>query len=408
MPLANTTDRYGGVAKTFHWLTAFLILCAFPLGFLGANTSHQFAQASGAEQAALLERAATIFSLHKTLGVLAFLTAALRLVWAVIQPHPGLLHGDRKAEALLASTAHWLLYAAMLLTPLAGWLHHSATSGFAPILWPFGQALPFVPQSESLAHLFGAAHELLQWVLLGTIVAHVAGALKHHVIDRDDTLRRMLPRRPVAAHASARQPGHTAPALAALAILVVAFGVGAANGSFAARGVPEGEVTASAPQAGTGNWQVQEGSIGLTVVQFGQSVGGTFGNFTADITFDDTVSEGESGHVRVAIPIPSLTLGSVTPQALAADYFDAEAHPEAVYEGTLFTTAEGYEARGTLTLKGIEQPVDFPFDLTVEGDQAIMAASFTLHRKDFGIGAAVPGSTVAEDVEVSLNLTATR
>lgn len=106
MPLANTTQSYGGVAKTLHWLTALLILTLIPLGIvanqLPYDTSEQLAQK------------AWLFSLHKTLGVAVFFVALVRILWAVTQPKPGLLHPDRKVESLAAETVHWLLYGSLV------------------------------------------------------------------------------------------------------------------------------------------------------------------------------------------------------------------------------------------------------------------------------------------------------
>ncbi|MBT8474330.1 MAG: cytochrome b/b6 domain-containing protein, partial [Alphaproteobacteria bacterium] len=138
MPLGNTATRYGGVAKTFHWLTALLILTALPLGVI----------ANGApfETDAEIARKIWLFSLHKTVGVTAFFVALARIAWALTQPKPAALHPDRRFETRLAETVHWLLYASLVLVPLSGWLHHAAATGFAPIWWPFGQTLPFVPQ----------------------------------------------------------------------------------------------------------------------------------------------------------------------------------------------------------------------------------------------------------------------
>ena len=54
-----------------------------------------------------------------------------------------------------------------MVVPLSGWIGHAATTGFAPIWWPFGQGLPFVPESETVAHLFAGIHEVFTKVLLG-------------------------------------------------------------------------------------------------------------------------------------------------------------------------------------------------------------------------------------------------
>ena len=71
---------------------------------------------------------------------------------------PNGLHPERKAESWLAETIHWLLYGSLVIVPLTGWIHHAASTGFAPIWWPFGQNLPFVAKSESTSELFAGFH----------------------------------------------------------------------------------------------------------------------------------------------------------------------------------------------------------------------------------------------------------
>lgn len=181
----NTAQSYGSVTKTFHWLTALLILTAFPLGLI-AN-GYPF------DTADQLATKALLFSAHKTVGITAFWVAFARILWALPQKKPQPLHPERRLEHFAAETTHWMLYGAMMMVPLSGWLHHAATTGFAPIWWPFGQSLPGVPKSAALADVFAAWHWLFTKLLGLAVLLHIAGALKHHVMDRDDTLRRMLP-----------------------------------------------------------------------------------------------------------------------------------------------------------------------------------------------------------------------
>ena len=174
---------YASVTKVFHWLTALLIIVAIPLGLI-AN----YAPYDTGDQLAFK---ALLFSMHKTVGVSAFFVALLRILWAMTQTKPGPLHPERTLETLLAEVVHWMLYLSLMMVPLTGWIDHAATSGFAPIWWPFGQTLPFVPQSETVSGIFSGLHWMFTKLLAASIFLHSAGALKHHFIDKDDTLRRM-------------------------------------------------------------------------------------------------------------------------------------------------------------------------------------------------------------------------
>ncbi|UWR21058.1 cytochrome b/b6 domain-containing protein [Sulfitobacter sp. S190] len=397
MPLSNTTTRYGSVTKGFHWLTALLVLTLIPVAVIANrlpyDTSEQLAQK------------AWLFSLHKTLGVTVFFVALLRIVWAVGQPKPALLNADRKLESFVAEAAHWLLYGSLVLAPLSGWIHHAATSGFAPIWWPFGQSLPLVPKSESVAGVFGGLHWVFTKVMVVTILAHIAGALKHHLVDRDSTLRRMLPGQATLPPLSAADHSK-GPLAGALAVWALALGLGWALGVYA----PHGETVAAAELAEVASdWEVQEGEIAITVTQLGSEVTGSFDSWTSAIAFDPTIDTGKMGSVETQIAIGSLTLGSVTAQALGPDFFNAQAFETATYSGDIFKAPDDYEVRGTLTIKDTSVPLTLPFQLTLDGETADMQGRLTLDRRDFGIGDNMTDeSSLAYAVDVRIALQATR
>lgn len=387
----NTPQSYGSVARTLHWLTALLILTAIPLGLIANDMV-----LSGAESAA---RKAQLFSLHKTLGVAAFAVALLRILWALVQPRPAPLHPDRRIETLAAEAVHWMLYLSLVAVPLSGWVHHAATTGFAPILWPLGQGLPFVPVSESVAAGAGALHWVFTKLLIASLLLHVAGALKHALVDRDGTLSRMVTGR--AAGNAAPHP--KAPALAALAI----YGAAAA---LAIGLTAPPEATASAPQAvAGGNWQVQEGSLAIRLRQMGAEVEGRFAGWTAEIAFDETPVEGRNGSVTVQIDLASLALGSVSDQAKGPEFLDVAAHPTATFTADIRPEGAGYVASGTLDLHGQSRPLTLPFTLDLQGDTARMTGTATLDRRDFGIGAGYGDEeTVGFAVTLQVALTAVR
>lgn len=424
MTLANTARSYGTVAKSFHWMTALMILTLIPLGIIANGMAHDIRDPSIAVDEAFVARTVLLFSLHKTLGVALFFVALARIGWALGQTKPGALHPDRRAETLLAETVHWLLYGSLLLVPLTGWIGHAATSGFAPIWWPFGQSLPFVAKSADLAHTFSALHIIFERVLALSILLHVAGALKHAFVDRDMTLRRMLfgsdaalPTPPAAPPAALGGHGRAAPVAAALMAWCLALAVGTFLGLFA--GQAPAAVTATlpaetpansgaAPKTGTDIWTVTEGTIGLTVQQFGSVVTGSFAAFSADITFDPDAPPAEKGAVMVTIDIGSLTLGSVTDQALGPDFFHMAEFPVASFAAQI-EEDDGLLARGTLTLRGLEVPVEMPFTLQIAEGVARMSGKTTLDRRAFGIGDGIgDAATLGFEVVATVELTAER
>lgn len=396
MSISNTQASYGAVARALHWLTALLILTAIPLGLYANNLPYDTGDA--------LAWKAQVFSLHKTVGVSAFFVALARILWALTQTHPVPLHPERKLETLAAEVVHWTLYLSLVIVPLSGWIQHAATEGFAPILWPLGQDLPLVPKSETLAHLAASAHWVFTKVLAASVVLHIAGALKHHLIDHDATLSRMLRGTPAPDLPGAHRRSN-APLIAAFTVYAAGAGL-----AFALTGPSEQVPQAAANQvATTGNWQVAEGTLSFTVNQMGQAVEGSFADWTAAVTFDETPVDGKNGTVTVTIRTDSLSLGSVTAKAKEAEFFDVATYPEAVFTADIAPDGADYAATGTLTLRGVTAPLTMPFTLTIEGDTARMTGEATLDRRAFTMGQTYADeATVGFGVTVKVALTAAR
>lgn len=395
--IANTNERYGLVAQCLHWLMAILILALAGLGLV--------MQELPAATAADVDDTFRLYSLHKTLGMLALLLALVRIVWAVLQPRPAPLNAGRRWEALAAATVHWLLYGAMLALPLTGWLHHAATEGLAPIWGPFPQAAPFVPRSETLAGLFGMAHTATAVLLGVALAAHFGGAAKHVLIDRDETLRRMLPgARPILPLGLPVSPARRLPAGLALAVFLMLALVVALQPR-----TKGPAVAAPSPAASTGageTWRVdpEASRLGIEVIVQGAAVTGSFGAWQAAIRFDP--DDLAASHADVRIDVGSLDLGSLTGQALAPDYLDAEAHPRAVFVADRFErTGPGrFQARGRLSLAGETREVVLPFNFAMADGRAAVQGETHVARQDFTIGP--EGDLLGPQVRIMLTLSA--
>lgn len=395
MQASNTSRAYGWVARFFHWTVAVLILSAIGLGLYAGNLPR------GSEDQ--LQAIFQAFSIHKTVGVAVLLLALLRILWSLTQKKPRPLHPDRWLESFAAEAVHWALWIGMVIMPLTGWLLHSAApGGFSRILWPLGQRLPLVPEDAALAGRFAAFHETGWWVLAALILLHVAGALKHALIDRDGTLSRMAgkpARAPEPPPSQARLLPHVLAALAALAIW----------GATAVLAVPEADEEGAAPVAtapAASGWVVQQGQLGIEVVQGGTPINGQFGSWNAAIDYDPQT---QAGHVAVSIDIASLALGSVSDNAKGPEFLNAAAHPTATFDGDIAVEGAGHVARGTLTIAGKAVPAELPFALTIEGDTATAKGRMQVDRRDFGVGAGYADeSTVGFAVTISFDLTARR
>ncbi len=177
--MQHRAERYGGVAMLFHWVMAALIVFAWYLG-------------NGAEDLEGGPRLIQI-TLHKNIGSTVLALVALRLIWRLFRPAPPLPATMSPVMRGLATATHWALYLVMFGLPLSGWLLSSA-AGYPVMLAGLLELPALVDKSEAIRDFARGAHGLMGNVILALVVLHVVAALKHHFVDRDDTLRRMLPR----------------------------------------------------------------------------------------------------------------------------------------------------------------------------------------------------------------------
>ena len=172
-------DRYTHTAITLHWAIALLIFAAFPLGVY----MHELPLSPGKLR---------LYSYHKWIGVGIFLLAVLRVTWRSTHRPPPLPDAMPRWEKLAAHAAHHLLYVLILAVPLSGWLMSSAKG--VQTVWFGVLPLPdLLAKDKALGDLLREAHEILNFALLGLVLAHVGAALKHHFIEHDGILARMIP-----------------------------------------------------------------------------------------------------------------------------------------------------------------------------------------------------------------------
>jgi cytochrome b561 len=178
---AAVGGRYSLGAIAFHWVIALLIALNFAAAWIADDYPRAQAQ--------------QIMANHKAIGINVLVLSVLRLIWRLIHKAPPLLESLKPWEAALAKVVHWLFYVLMIALPLVGWAMHMAETGGLPVRW-FGlfdvPGLP-VAKDKHLGDLFGDMHAFLATLMLGLAALHILASLKHIVIDRDGTMRRMLP-----------------------------------------------------------------------------------------------------------------------------------------------------------------------------------------------------------------------
>lgn len=403
-------ESYHLISKIIHWLTALIILGLLVVGtyMMQMDMSPQKLQ---------------FINLHKSFGLLVLTLAFVRVLWHVVHKKPKSLPTHQKWEKILSHGVHIFLYVLLFAMPLSGWIMSSA--GDFNIKF-FGLNVPdIVSKNEGLFKLSRESHELLAWGIFLVVALHIAGALKHHIIDRDTTLERM-----------------TWGKIGIIPLVLLIGFVGSVYGfillktiqepNIAAQAVPETEQTATPIKAadnvqdqtqqqgalyvdGISQWQIdtQKSRLGFQAMQYGQTFDGSF-DFDGQIFFD--AEQLERSKVHIEIDIASIKTGSMDrdAQAKSQDWFDVKTYPQAIFEAGQFVrgdVANHYIAHGVLTLHGVKLPVDLPFSLEAtqsdtERSSVEMKADIDLNRLEFNIGQGQWQKTdaISDKVTISISL----
>lgn len=176
----DARTRYSTIAIILHWTIAALIVANLVIGRLNEGMSD----------------AARAFWMgqHYAIGMTVLFLSMLRLLWRLIHPVPPANPAHPAWERLVAKTVHFLFYALMIAMPMIGWLIKSTGRGDPINIFGLFD-VPALPtgHSESAHQLFETLHGIGGWMFIGLIALHIVGALKHHIIDKDSTLGRMIP-----------------------------------------------------------------------------------------------------------------------------------------------------------------------------------------------------------------------
>lgn len=171
--------RYSRGAIVFHWTIAVLIALNFAAAWIADDMPRQDKQ--------------IIMGNHKAIGITILVLAVLRVIWRLTHRPPPRVETLQRWEVLLAKVVHTAFYVLMIAIPLAGWAMSSIAARPVNFFGLF--TVPMLPlgSDKAVGGVFHDLHEQGATLMLVLLALHVAGALKHHFIDRDGTMRRMLP-----------------------------------------------------------------------------------------------------------------------------------------------------------------------------------------------------------------------
>lgn len=383
---------YHFVFKCIHWITAFIVMSLIVVGYL--MTSLEFSDFK-----------LDLYLSHKSFGLLILIFFILRLIALVLFKKPKPIDTHKKWEKLLSRFVHFVFYSALFLMPISGWVMSSAGDYTVQF---FGNHMPdIVSKDELLFERSKIFHAVLSYIVVIGILLHVAGALKHHFVDKDHTLKRM----------TYPTIGLFNSSLLALFFVIWAFLILSYTApQFLSKQdavFEEGQVVSSSLNGITSNiqeWGInhQNSFMKFESAQYGQSYSGEFSEFDGQIFFDP--DDLESSKVQIEVLIASLDTGSDDrdDQALSEDWFHANVFPKAIFKADVFefVSESKYIAKGSLTVRDVTLPFNLPFDLSINGSRAVMETSFDINRLDYGVGIDQSESANSDIVSFSVEVEA--
>jgi cytochrome b561 len=178
--LRNTLAGWGSAAKLFHWVGAVVVVFLIVFGWWMTHAAERSGRFS-------------LYQLHSVVGYYLLLLIVLRVLWRAVNPTPVLPADTKPWERIAAHLSHGLLYLFMFAISLTGWVMvgvgrrpiEATLFGFLHV--PLASRTP----DRALHDLLEDSHRAMAYMLLALTIIHVAAALRHHFIKKNDVLRRM-------------------------------------------------------------------------------------------------------------------------------------------------------------------------------------------------------------------------
>ena len=355
MAKLSSSVKYPKLSRLLHWVMAAAIIFMLAVGLYMTRQEYS-------------PFIISLYGVHKSIGFLILVAAALRLSWRWKSALPPEAPAP-KWQQRTARYTHYALYVLMFLMPLSGWAMSSAL-GFPVSVFGWFVLPDIAPAGKELGHLLEEIHEYSAYTLIALSSLHILAALYHHFVKKDDLLRRMW-----------------------LFVFVLI-----SQPAFAA------------------DWQLleEQSYIKFTATMNGAPSRGSFESFKADFDFDDRalLENPQTAQPDISLTVDLTATDTVYP-AVANElqketWFHTQKHPEGVYKVTAVRPADttpdvDFILEGNLTLKGKTLAIPAPVRVKNEEGRIILSGSTTVNRLDFGIGSGswAGTGTVKDAVEVS-------
>lgn len=339
---------YTRTAISLHWLIAALVFAGWGLGWY----MHDLPASPSKLQ---------YYSWHKWIGVTVFMLALVRALWRATHAPPPLPATTAPWQVRAARVSHFLFYLLLLALPLSGWLMSSA-KGFQTVYLGLVPLPDLLAKDKALGETLEEVHEVLGVALAWLVVLHVAAAAKHHFVDRDQVLRRMLP------------------------VLLAALLLGAA--------------------AAAGTVDAAKSEVSATFRQMNVQVEGQFTAFRGAVVFDP--ADPAAATARLEVDTASFDLGAeeYNEEVRGKEWFDSKTHPRATFVSSRVAAAgsDRFTVEGTLTLKGKARAIVVPVTVVPADGGRSYEGQFTVSRKAYDIGDAEWDEVLEDPVVVRFRI----
>ncbi|MBS9425429.1 cytochrome b [Photorhabdus caribbeanensis] len=179
----NTSNQFGHLSVLLHWLVALAVYGMFALGLWMVTLGYYDTWYHKAPE------------IHKSIGIILLIVMVVRVIWRFVSPPPKPLASYSRLIRVSAVLMHILLYILLFSILISGYLISTADGQSIAVFDWFTVPATLIGQGKQ-ADIAGMIHLYLAWAVVILSLLHAVAALKHHFIDRDSTLKRMLGFRP--------------------------------------------------------------------------------------------------------------------------------------------------------------------------------------------------------------------
>ncbi len=178
--MKDIQQRLSQTTILLHWLVGVGIIALMGVGlFMAKNDVYH------------------LYPVHKSIGAILFIFILWRIIWRIINGFPQHVGQYSTIERVLSKVVHWVLLVGSLIYPVSGMMM-SVMGGYGAAIFGLQLVAPNIvngepsPLNETLAGIGAGVHELITPIMIAAILLHIIGAYKHHLVDKDATLRRIL------------------------------------------------------------------------------------------------------------------------------------------------------------------------------------------------------------------------